>query len=306
MLIKEKLQTHKFSPTEQVIADYILEHPEQIADMTVQEIAEQTYAHPSTLIRIAKKLGYSGWLELKTAYLEEWRYLDQHFSKIDANFPFTSSDGIMTIAKKIAALEQMTIEDTLSLIHHDELQKAKQMLLNAQHIKIFGSNANSLISQDFVLKMKRIEKDVAVAATIGENIYEAYNCPENTCAILISYTGENSGLLRVIQVLQERNIPTIAITSIGENQIAANCTCVLPITTREKLYSKIGNFTINTSICYLLDVLYSVVFAEHYQKNLNHLIQVGQVVDKRKSSINIIQESKSSDLFTVTDSRLPN
>ncbi len=60
----------------------------------------------------------------------------------------------MTIAKKLAKLEQTTIEDTLSLIHHDELQKAKQSLLNASHIKIFASNANTLISQDFVLKMQ--------------------------------------------------------------------------------------------------------------------------------------------------------
>ena len=35
----------------------------------------------------------------------------------------------MTIANKMASLEQMTIQDTLSLIHHDQLQKAKQLML---------------------------------------------------------------------------------------------------------------------------------------------------------------------------------
>lgn len=306
MLIKETLETHKFSASEQAIVNFVLENPEKIENMTVQEIAQKTYTHPSTLIRIAKKLGYSGWSELKSAYLGEWSYLKDHFMEIDANFPFTSSDGIMTIAKKIAALERATIEDTLSLIHHDELQLAKQLLLKAGHIKIFASNANSLVSQDFAMKMNRIQKNVSISKIFGESIYEAYNCPSDTCAILISYTGENSMPIQVTQALKELGIPTIAITGIGDNQLSKSCDCVLPITTREKLYSKIGSFTVNTSICYLLDVLYSAVFAEHYQKNLNHLIQVGQIVDRRKSTVNIIQEGRTADTFKITDSWIPN
>ncbi|TQB28912.1 MurR/RpiR family transcriptional regulator, partial [Enterococcus faecium] len=60
--------------------------------------------------------------------------------------------------------------------------------------------------------------------------------------------------------------------------------------TRERLYSKISNFTINTSICYLLDVLYSCIFAEEYQKNLNHLIKIVQKVDDRPISSSIMEE----------------
>ncbi|MDH6363663.1 DNA-binding MurR/RpiR family transcriptional regulator [Enterococcus sp. PF1-24] len=306
MLIREKMKSHKFSAAEQTVVDYILTTPETLADLTVQEIAKKNFTHPSTLIRIAKKLEYSGWSELKTAYLEEWQYLNTHFSDIDANLPFSSSDGITTIAKKIAQLEQTTIEDTLSLIHHDDLQKAKQLILSAKQIRIFASNANTLISQDFALKMNRIGKNVAISTTFGESMYEAYNCSEETCCILISYTGENSMIRRSVDALKEKQAKIIAITSIGENYLSSHCDALLPITTREKLYSKIGNFTTNTSICYLLDVLYSVVFAENYQKNLNHLIQLGQIVDNRKSNVDIMREAKPIDALKITDSWIPN
>lgn len=43
----------------------------------------------------------------------------------------------MTIANKMASLEQMTIQDTLSLIHHDQLQKAKQLMLQAKKNRDF-------------------------------------------------------------------------------------------------------------------------------------------------------------------------
>ncbi|WP_027108338.1 MurR/RpiR family transcriptional regulator [Lacticigenium naphthae] len=293
MLIREKMETVKFSPAEKGVVDYLLHYPELLEEKTMQDIASETFTQPSTLIRIAKKLGFSGWVECRRAYQEEYAYLSSHFVDIDANFPFKASDSIMTISKKIASLEQSTIEDTLSLIHHDSLQQAKQLLLKADNIKIFASNANMLITHDFALKMNRIKKHTSVSTVKGESTYEAYNTLPNTCAILISYSGESESVRLLSKILTEQHIPVIGITSIGDNYLSRSVDCFLPITTREKLFSKIGNFTINLSIIYLLDVLYSVVFAENYQKNVDHLIRLGKMVDTRKSNIEIIQEDHS-------------
>ena len=305
MLLSEKMKQTNFSNAETALVTYILEKGTAIESMTIKEIAEANFVHPSTLIRVAKKLGYKGWLELRTEFLAEQTYLQTYFEDVDANFPFQTNDGIMTIANKIASLERTTIDDTLSLLNHDDLQKAKQLLLNAKQIKIFGSNANLLISQDFALKMRRIKKNVVTSQTLGEDTYEAYNSQADTCAILISYTGENNFILQLARILRKQNIPVIALTSIGENTLASYSQAVLRITTRERLHSKIANFTINSSICYLLDVLYSCVFAENYQKNLNHLIEIGELADKRKTSSEIMAESPES-MIRFTESFRPN
>lgn len=76
---------------------------------------------------------------------------------------------------------------------------------------------------------------------------------------------------------------------------------VLRLTTRERLYSKISSFTINTSISYLLDVLYSCVFAEHYRENLDYLIEVGQKVDTRQISSSIMKEELFTDSIADGD-----
>ncbi|MGB9343731.1 MurR/RpiR family transcriptional regulator [Trichococcus sp.] len=290
MLIREKMETIKFSPAEKEVVEYLLRYPEVLDEKTMQEIAAETYTQPSTLIRIAKKLGFDGWVECKKAYQEEHDYLTRNFVDIDANLPFEANDSIMTISKKMASLGQSTIEDTLSLIHHDTLQQAKQMLLRAKHIQIFANNANMLIPQDFALKMNRIKHHTAVSTIKGEDVYTAYTCPEGTCAILISYTGESTAMKQIANILKAEGVPTIGITGIGDNYLSRVVDCYLPITTREKLYSKIGNFTINLSIIYLLDVLYSIVFAENYEENLSHVIRLGKIADKRKTSSDIMQE----------------
>ncbi|MGA9519342.1 MAG: MurR/RpiR family transcriptional regulator [Trichococcus sp.] len=290
MLIREKMETIKFSPAEKEVVEYLLRYPEVLDEKTMQEIAAETYTQPSTLIRIAKKLGFDGWVECKKAYQEEHDYLTRNFVDIDANLPFEANDSIMTISKKMASLGQSTIEDTLSLIHHDTLQQAKQMLLRAKHIQIFANNANMLIPQDFALKMNRIKHHTAVSTIKGEDVYTAYTSPEGTCAILISYTGESTAMKQIANILKAEGVPTIGITGIGDNYLSRVVDCYLPITTREKLYSKIGNFTINLSIIYLLDVLYSIVFAENYKENLSHVIRLGKIADKRKTSSDIMQE----------------
>jgi DNA-binding MurR/RpiR family transcriptional regulator len=306
MLLQEKMRQIKLAPSERTLIDYLLEHPTAMAEQTIKELSEETYVHPSTFIRISKKLGFNGWVDLKNAFIEEQTYINSHFTNVDANFPFSSQDGIMTIAKKLANLEQTTIEDTLSLIHHDQLQQAKQLLLNARVIKIFASNANTLISQDFVLKMRRINKNILVCNTVGENAYEATNCDSSTCVLLISYTGENRIILQTAEILAKNEVPMIGITSIGENKLSELADCVLNITTRERLYSKIANFTINTSICYLLDLLYAVVFSEHYEKNLHQLIEIGTEFDKRPTSSAIIAEPTYDKHLSYKDALFPN
>lgn len=301
MLLSEKMRQTKFSPSEKQVIDLILAHPDKLAELTVKELAQAAYVNPSILIRVAKKLDFSGWVELKAAFLEEQAYLENHFTEVDANLPFTPSDNLMAIAAKMAKLEQTTIDDSCSLLDHDSLRKATNLLQRAEHIRIFGGNANLLLSQDFALKMNRLGKQVAVSDITGEAFYEAYNLKENDCALLISYTGEQSYILKMAALLREHNVKILALTSIGDNQLAALADHTLRLTTRERLYSKIGNFTINTSISYLLDVLYSCVFAEEYQRNLNHLIQMGEKIDHRSTSSEIMAEGKNEFPFLFSD-----
>ncbi|MCU5332243.1 MurR/RpiR family transcriptional regulator [Bacillus wiedmannii] len=290
MLLIEKMKEDIFSSSERAIIVYLFKQRENIKDKTTKQISKETYTHPSTLIRIAKKLGYSGWVELKNSFLGEIEYLNSHFSSIDANYPFDDQDSIMTVANKMALLNQTTISDTLSLLNHDDLQRATNMLDKAAHIKVFSMYHNLLICHDFKSKMNRIRKHVSLC-TIDPH-FEAVNSNIETCAIVISYSGESEDIVGLLPFLKRKKVPVIALTSIGENTLTKYADCILRITTREKLYSKIGSFSSNESICFLLDLLYACVFSEDYKNNLEYKIRISKYFDHRKSSNKVMQEVK--------------
>lgn len=293
MLIRERLERCEFSNSERVIIDFILKEKMNIKNMTMKEIANATYTSPSTLIRIAHKMKFKGWNELKEAYLKEEEYLQTHFLDIDANLPFSNDDTIMSIASKIATLKKEAIDDTLSLVRHDDLQKAVQMIKKASSIYVFAVSNNGLITQEFAHNMSRIEKKVTICNLQGELVYSAINADIQSCAIIVSYSGETPILSRVIQALKMNGIPIIAITNIGENTVSRNADVVLRICTREKLYSKIATFSTDVSFEYILDLLYSCVFSLDYDKNLERKTKISQMIEKgRFSTIDIMKEDE--------------
>lgn len=296
MLIRERLERCDFSNSEKAIIDFILDKKTAIKDMTTKDIANATYTSPSTLIRIAHKMNFNGWNELKEAYLKEEDYLQSHFCNVDANYPFQNNDTIMSISSKIATLKKESIDDTLSLITHDDLQKAIQIIRKASSVQLFAVSNNLYISQEFKHNMNRIRKRVDICSTQGELVYTACTCDPKSCALVISYSGETPILKRTVLALKAQNIPVIAITNIGDNTVARLSDCVLRICTREKLYSKIATFSTDSAITYLLDVIYSCIFALDYDKNKERKIQTSRMIETgRFSTVDIIKEDEENE-----------
>lgn len=291
MLIRERLEEGDFSNSERAIVDFIFDRKQGIKDMTTKEIARGAFASPSTLVRIARKMGFGGWNELKEAFLKEEEYLQSHFQEIDANLPFQRGDPIMAIAGKIAALRKEAIDDTRSLLSHDALQKATLYMRKASSVGVYAVSNNLILAREFQHNMTRIGKKVELCQLQGETVYKAYMAERTSCALIISYSGETPVLVRGAEILKRHKIPVILITNIGESSLSKMADCVLRICTRERQYSKIATFTTDSSIAYLLDVLYSCLFVLDYEKNLQMKIDAGRVIELgRESTVEIIRE----------------
>ena len=165
------------------------------------------------------------------------------------------------------------------------------MIRKADCIHLFAVSNNLLITQEFKHQMSRIGKNVDIHSLQNEIVFNAYLAQPSSCAIIVSYSGETKILNRCIRTLKEKSIPVIAITSIGPNTTAQLADCVLRITTREKLYSKISTFSTDTAVVYLLNVIYSCVFALDYDRNLDLKIEASRIVETgRIANIYIMKE----------------
>lgn len=288
MLIRELFETNHFSESEKAVVDFVLKEADGIREMTTKDIARQTFTSPSTLIRVAHKMGYEGWNDLKEAFLKEEEYLKRNFDSVNANFPFSGKETGMEAAVRLAALKKETIDDTESLLDYKILHQAVTELARARTVAVFAVSNNALIAQEFVQNMNRIRKTTLCNTLQGEPVYFAAEIPRGSCAVVISYSGSTPIMLRAAEILKQRKIPMIILTSLGQNPLREYSDLILEVTTREKLYSKIATFSVSTSIVYLLDLLYSCLFIRDYERNLDYRKTFGQLIEIGRKSDSVI------------------
>lgn len=68
---EERLKTIRLTKSNRIIAEYCLNNKSEIAFLSAAELAEQVGVSDATVVRFAKSLGYSGFLELKQIWQSE-------------------------------------------------------------------------------------------------------------------------------------------------------------------------------------------------------------------------------------------
>ncbi|ALS35691.1 DNA-binding MurR/RpiR family transcriptional regulator [Enterococcus rotai] len=290
MSIIDLIEAATFSSAEQEAVKYILRQGYDINNLTLKELSKQSFTSPATFVRVAQRIGFKGWNEFKESFLREIAYFDRQVNNIDLNIPFDNKDTIISIANKVTEIKKESLEDTVELLSYKTLSSAVDVLDSAGEIKIFASNINLLLASEFQFKMKRILKNVTLSSLEGEHIYDVLNMKEDSVALVISYSGSSKKMDEIMQTLKSKHLSIIAITSLTENLLTLNSDIVLHMTTREKLYSKIGQYSTNTSILHILDILYSAIFAKNFESNMAHIIETSKLANYRRATAKPMEE----------------
>lgn len=299
MLITEKLAAKEgMSDAEAAIADYLLQNGRDLERYSTRDLSDATYTSPATVIRLCKKLGYSGFNEFKLQLLDELHFLERQHDEgsVDANFPFAKDDTDMRVANRIAQLHSQAIQDTMHELHHRDLQKATRLICRARRIFVFSFGTTLNQAESFREKMLKIGRPTTISNNLNYQLYEAQCLTPADAAICISYSGETEKLLNIARACCERKVPLIALTSYGDNSLTRFSDCKLTLSTRERLFENTADFCTHVSVNLLLDILYSSVFLLDYEKNYQRKLEVSQLLEgARRSGNPVIMQTPVSD-----------
>ncbi|APX73224.1 MurR/RpiR family transcriptional regulator [Companilactobacillus allii] len=196
------------------IADYLLSNPDIDSSLTINDLAKQTGSSISTISRFAKSIGFNNFQQLKLSLLTSTQTFDTPFKEINAN------DTNLTVTKKIFSANVSTLDSTLKIITEDQLDKAVDIINNSQVIALFGLGASSVVAQDGYHKFLRSDKTPLFASDYHMQLMMATTLKPNSCAILISHSGENKDILEIAKNLRKNDIKIIGITSYGNSSLS--------------------------------------------------------------------------------------
>lgn len=123
-LSNEKL----FTKSEIEVINFIKENPNLVLNMTIGELANQTFSSNTTIIRICKKLGFNGFRDFKIEYLRNIESLKYLNNETDFTLPFQENEPTWQIINSISNVYKDSINLINSELNIAELEDIVEVL----------------------------------------------------------------------------------------------------------------------------------------------------------------------------------
>src|SRR5918997_1652018 len=129
-----------FSRSQKDVAQYVVDHLDEVAFHTAEELARRASTSSSTVVRFSQALGFEGFPELQEAAREEYRH--HHRAAAQTNgfeaAPLFSLD--QTPFEQAVAADHVNVEETARKVSRSEVDGAIEAIATADRILIAGTD----------------------------------------------------------------------------------------------------------------------------------------------------------------------
>ena len=297
-MILEKLSGEKFTASEKQVVDFIQQYPRVVINLSLEELAAETYVSQASIIRLAKKLGTKGFADFKIQLAAELSTFAQDEKEIPVDIPIPEGCATQDIARIFYNLSRQALDTTLHSLDIIALQKAATLLDYADLIHLYGRGESLILAEDFHYKLLRIGMNSQLETLNGfqEARSRIPNPKLKEAALVISQYCNSRQVHYVIDELMSAGIPFVLLTAAKNpwpyDKYAA---VTLRISCNESRH-KMGSFASRTAILFLLDCLYGEIFSRQYQKNKENLASFSKRKTEREYYYTFLPEKPAEDL----------
>lgn len=268
----EKLKEQaSFTQTEKRIADYILQNLEEIPAIYIEDLAKITYTSHSAIIRLCKKLDFTGFREFKVA-ISSIVHSQLHIAgEVNANFPFSENDSSIEIAKKMADLTIETVQKTLLQLDEKILDEIVEQLAKSERVFLFARGDSQIRARGFQAKLVKLNRFFILAEDYADPYWNAASLSPRDCALFISYSGIVAQYQPIIEHFHKEHVPAVLLTGNRQSELLPFASTSLVTVQEEYGFEKISTFSSQVAFDYLLNTLFSTLYAKEYRQNLLNL-----------------------------------
>lgn len=235
---------------EKKIADYVINNKEKVIEMTVSELAAQSSVSEATIVRFCKKCDLKGFYDLKINIAKEMvkSKSNKVSNELDSNNISQSLQNIL--ANKIEELKQ-----TISMMREEDIKKILDSIKSARIVQ-FAAVGNTIpVAMDGSYKFNQLGIS-SVTNTVWETqLAFAYTLTKDDVVIVISNSGSSKDLVTLLNIANERQATTIAITNHENSPVANTSKYHINTSTREKLFLDEFSFS-RVSAMVVIETLY--------------------------------------------------
>jgi DNA-binding MurR/RpiR family transcriptional regulator len=213
---------HNLKTAERKAADFLLSEPEMIPSLNTAEYSLRAGCSQATIVRLAKKLGYKGYPELK----EDFENLFRDAPK-SAYEGITIDDTPIGILRKIFEASTAALADTLNVINQDSFRQAVESMLAADSLMFCGVGDAALVAQEAYQRWTRVGQTCYCATDPDLQLIHASRLEPGDVLVAISHTGRSKSVLNVVREAELVRATVIALTNFPVSPLAKRAGIIL-------------------------------------------------------------------------------
>ena len=262
---------------EQAILNFLLDNAEDARGLRIRKVAERFDVSESMIVKLAKRVGFSGFRELK-AHLT-----DYGTSSVAILYEEVKpSDDAAAIVRKLFRASMQALEETLAILDLQQFEKAADLFYLAKTRDIYGSGGSAAIARDAAHKFLRIGIRCACYEDAHLMAMSAATLTPDDVVFAVSHSGQSAVVLEAVRVAKARGVPVIALTSYQHSRIAQYADAALVSTARSSPFTG-ENAAARIAQLNLIDALFvRVAFKDRSTAEANLSMTMTAVEEKRE------------------------
>src|SRR5947209_11390683 len=208
-----------FSRSQKDVAQYIVDHLDEAAFQTAEELARRASTSSSTVVRFSQALGFEGFPELQQAARDEYRRRLPGNDGASAAAPLFSLD--QSEFEAALAADHVNVEDTAHKLSRSEVEAAIDAITSAEKVLIAGTDQMAFFASYLrhLLMLLDLRAEI-VASPSQEALGRLSRIDERTLVIGLSAGRPHPLITRTMKLARHRKAPTLAITDATLSEVA--------------------------------------------------------------------------------------
>jgi DNA-binding MurR/RpiR family transcriptional regulator len=211
----------EFSRSQKDVAQYVVDHLDEVAFHTAEELARRANTSSSTVVRFSQALGFEGFPELQEAAREEYRH--HHRAATQSNgfeaTPLFSLD--QTPFEQAVAADHVNVEETARRVSRSQVEGAIEAIATAERILIAGTDQMAFFASYLrhLLMLLDVRAEIA-ASPSQEALSRLGRIDESTLVIGLSAGRPHPLVVRAMKIARHRKAPTLAIVDATLSEVS--------------------------------------------------------------------------------------
>jgi DNA-binding MurR/RpiR family transcriptional regulator len=212
----------EFSRSQKDVAQYVVDHLDEVAFHTAEELARRASTSSSTVVRFSQALGFEGFPELQEAAREEYRHVHRRFAtspSVETAAPLFSLD--QSPFEQVVAADHVNLEETARKVSRSDVEAAIEAVAGAERILIAGTDQMAFFASYLrhLLMLLDVRAEIA-ASPSQEALSRLGRIDEGTLVIGLSAGRPHPLVVRAMKIARHRRAKTLAIVDATLSEVA--------------------------------------------------------------------------------------